>query len=585
LAISLNEIGLRNKIDQASGGHDYLGQYQALLEGKDIRRIAIVLGTRPAAIANTFAEYLPDATVTAVSYAPVDDLARLRPNVRMLSVRNVMTVQRALASTAPYDVLIEDSPNRKSQKREIFRQLFPYVRDGGLYIAEDLHASYIPSLMDDDKEDLWQLVSRLLVLKGSGGKAPANATADDRELAKAVAKVDFDGKLLAITSHGEKGVKLRHGEANGMLQARYGDTWGRVISELEATTIESGALVTWNNPDVAQEKFPDPIEVPELLVREYNNVVALPRQILMKDSMFLPDTFRLGLLGRLNTSALRNLNHYFSWAPTTPDALEDLTGQFYYLDLEYNRHFGHFMTEAVPRLYAWDDAKAKNPDLKLLMSSPTPEGKLLPYQAAILEAYGIRDEDIHILQSPARVESLISPMPLFHNLKYVHPKLAETFQRLGQNLNTGKSPYGDRIFVSRRPGMWRECLNMQELEAVFLRHGFSIIYPEDLSIQEQATAFANAKVAAGYIGSGLYSAMFNAEPMEIIGFVNPAYVATNEYFISTALNHRMHVFWCDDIKGNRDKDSKGRPLGATNWDYEFDFERDGALLEQVLNDL
>lgn len=585
MAISLNDIGLRNKIDQASGGHDYLDRYQSLLEGKDVRHLAIILGTRPVAIANTFAEFLPDATVTAISFAAVDDYARLRPNVRMQPVRDLIGVHRALASSGPYDVLIEDSPNRKSQKREIFRQLFPYVGDAGIYIAEDLHASYIPTLLDDDKEDLWQLVSRLLVIKGSGGKAPAGASADDKELARAVHRIEFDGKLLAISSKGYKACKLRHGEANSILQARYGETWGRVVSRAEAAVVTSEALVTGNNPDLAAQKFPNPIHVPELYVREYHDVVALPRQVLLKDSLALPDTFRLGLIGRLGNTALNALNHYFAWSPLPDAEPESLAGQYYYLDLEYSRHFGHFMTEAVPRLYAWDEVKAKNPDLKILISSPTAEGKLLPYQSALLEAYGIGESDIHIFKGPVRLDSLFAPMPLFHNMKYVHPMLRETFERLGKYLDRGRSPFGDRIFVSRRSGMWRECLNMEELETLFVRHGFRVIYPEDLSLQEQATAFANAKVAAGYIGSGLYSAMFSAQPMDIIGFVNTSYVATNEYFITTVMNHRLHNFWCDDIKGNRDVDSAGRPLGATNWDYEFNFERDGARLQQILNDL
>jgi hypothetical protein len=33
-----------------------------------------------------------------------------------------------------------------------------------------------------------------------------------------------------------------------------------------------------------------------------------------------------------------------------------LSGQYYYLDGEYPKHFGHFMTEIIPRLYAWDAA-------------------------------------------------------------------------------------------------------------------------------------------------------------------------------------------------------------------------------------
>ncbi|MDQ0633531.1 hypothetical protein QFZ40_001440 [Arthrobacter pascens] len=582
MAISLDDIGVRNKIDQASGGHNYLKHYESLFAGLDIRRLAIVLGTRPVATANTFAEFLPDATVTAISYAPVDDLARLRSNVRMYPAGNMDRMHRALAIASPYDVLIEDSPNRKSQKREIFRLFFPAVRNGGLYIAEDLHASHIPSLLDDDKEDLWQLVSRLLTLKASGGKTPANATEDDLNLAQAIGRVEFDGKFLALERRGETLIKLRHSEANSLLQDRYGDTWGSVLSRLRSTKVTSDALVTANKLDVAQRKYPNPISVPDLDVREYHDVVAVPRQILLKDSTLLPDSFRLALLGRLGNSALRPLNHYFSWSPESTAEPERLNGQYYYLDLEMNRHFGHFMTEAIPRLYAWDNAKEQNPALKVLMSSPTPEGNLLPYQLEILTAYGISQGDIQTFLSPVHVDSLIAATPLFHNMKYVHPMLRETYERLGRELRLDTGPTGERIFVSRRPGMWRECLNMPELEAVFIEHGFKVVYPEELTLRQQATMYANAKVAAGYIGSGLYGTMFSKTPMDIIGFVNTSYLATNEYFIATALDHRMHVFWCEDIKGNRDVDAAGRPLGGTNHDYEFDFERDGETLKRLL---
>lgn len=585
MAVKLNDIGLRNKVDQASNGHDYLHRYQSLFAGRDIRQLAIVLGTRPVETANTFAEFLPDATITAISYVPVDDVARLRSNVRVHSADNIVRVHRALASAAPYDVLIEDSPNRKSQKREIFRQFFPAVRDGGLYIAEDLHASYIPFLLDDDKEDLWQLVNRLLMLKGSGGKSPAKASADDKSLAQSLGRVEFDGKFLSIEKCKDAVVKLRHSEVESVLQGRYGDTWGCVLTSLESMKVVSGALVTANKPEVAERKLPKSMTVPELQVREYHDVVAVPRQVLLKGSALLPDTFRLSLTVRLGNTALEPLNHYFAWSPAPEAEPERLEGQYYYLDLEYNRHFGHFMTEAIPRLYAWDQAKEQNPELKLLMSSPTQAGTLMPYQLEILTAYGIKEEDIRTFRAPVRVDSLVSAMPLFHNGKYVHPTLRETYERLGRALRLDSCTTGKRIFVSRRPGMWRECLNMDELEAVFIERGFEVVYPEELSLREQATMFANAEVAAGYIGSGLYSAMFSDTPMDIIGFVNTAYQATNEYFIATALEQRMHVFWCDDIVGNRKIDSAGRPLATTNYDYKFDFERDGELLRTLLADL
>ena len=592
VTLSLDNIGLRNKIDQASNGHDYLHRYQQLLAKRQVQKMAIIMGTRPIAIANTFAEFLPNATITAISYKQVTeaDHIKLRPNVQMYSVDKLLTIHHALAAHGPFDVLVEDSPNRKSLKREIFRQFFPHVRDGGLYIAEDLHAGYIPSLLDDDKEELWQMISRLLAYKASVASQAAESadvptSNDERNLAAAMGTVEFDGKFLVIENNGNHAIKLRHAEANTILQRRFGDTWGRVVKSYPAFTYTSDALVFANKPDVAGAKFPNPISVPALHVREYVEAVAAPRQRLQKESLFLPDTFRLGLTGRLANTALDNVNHHFASSVTTATGPKRLRGSYYYLDLEYTRHFGHFMTEVIPRLYAWDEAKAANPDLKVLISSSRTDGRLLPYQMEILEAYGIGEHEIRTFDSPVAVESLIAPAPLFHNGRYVHPLLRETFERLGKGLATEASPFGPRIFISRKPGMWRECLNMQSLEAVFIERGFDIVYPEDLSLREQASVFASATTVAGYIGSSLYSAMFTPNPIDIIGFVNTAYQSTNEYFIATALGHRMHMFWCDDIRGNRDVDSSGRKLAKTNYDYEFDFEADGAALSRLLDSL
>ena len=580
--VSLDTLGIRNNIDQASTNHNYLTRYEDIFAKRYVTSMAIVLGTRPVAIANTFAEHLPDSSITVASYAPVshDDLTHLRPNVRLVPVRNVIDIHRALAPHGPYDVLIEDSPNRKSQKREIFKQFFPRLRNGGLYIAEDLHANYIPSLQDDDGENLWELVSRLLELKGSAGRAPSVASRDELYLAEAILRVEFDGKLLCIQRRGDAFTKLRHAETDSILQEKYGSEWGRVIHNIDAHTFTSDAVAFANRPDLLRKKLPDKLHSPEILVRQYKNVTAYPRQILVKDALLLPDTFRLSLTGRLNNTALDPCNHYHARLNSAPEPIF-LPGEFYYLDLEYNRHFGHFMTEAIPRLYGWDSAKESNPDMKLLISSPTAGGELLEYQLQILLAYGMEESDIRVFTEPHTIESLVSPMPLFHNGKYVHPHITSTYRRLSDALSLDTAT-PRKIFVSRKPGMWRECLNMSRLEEVFTEHGFTIVYPEDLSLREQVTLFANVEVVGGYIGSSLYNTMFSRRPIDIIAFVNTSYQSTNEYFIATALGHRLHMFWCDDIIGNRDTDSSGRPLARTNYDFEFDFGRDGKELSSIL---
>ena len=97
--------------------------------------------------------------------------------------------------------------------------------------------------------------------------------------------------------------------------------------------------------------------------------------------------------------------------------------------------------------------------------------------------------------------------------------------------------------------------------------------------------FYEVDVVAGYIGSALYSIMFARRPIDVIGFINQSYLATNEYLICSALGHRLHLFYGDEVINGRKKDCEGRELGVTNRDYVFNFERDGDQLDELLDSL
>ena len=97
--------------------------------------------------------------------------------------------------------------------------------------------------------------------------------------------------------------------------------------------------------------------------------------------------------------------------------------------------------------------------------------------------------------------------------------------------------------------------------------------------------FYEVDVVAGYIGSALYNIMFARRPIDVIGFINQSYLATNEYLICSALGHRLHLFYGDEVINGRKKDCEGRELGVTNRDYVFNFERDGDQLDELLDSL
>jgi hypothetical protein len=50
-----------------------------------------------------------------------------------------------VARAGPYDIVIDDGGHVTGQQIVSFEQLFPAVRDGGLYVVEDTHTSFWPS--------------------------------------------------------------------------------------------------------------------------------------------------------------------------------------------------------------------------------------------------------------------------------------------------------------------------------------------------------------------------------------------------------------------------------------------------------
>ena len=53
-------------------------------------------------------------------------------------------LRRLAAEVGPIDVLIEDGGHHMGQQIATFQELFPAIRDGGVYLVEDLHTSYWP---------------------------------------------------------------------------------------------------------------------------------------------------------------------------------------------------------------------------------------------------------------------------------------------------------------------------------------------------------------------------------------------------------------------------------------------------------
>ncbi len=321
-----------------------------------------------------------------------------------------------------------------------------------------------------------------------------------------------------------------------------------------------------------------PFEAPPLTCRWYRGTVEARAHLLtMHGSTALPPSFRHAWAGRSHSVELRDFGKRFGEWLRVPPAPQ-LAGDYYDLNAGLPGHFGHVMTESVSKLWAWEEARATVPGLKGLYRLP--DGAASPtFEADLFEAYGISRDEIHWATSDVTLESYISPTVPWHNSRpyHFHPDVRNVWQRLRTALVVPGKDTPERIFVSRGNNE-RGCRNQAEVESWFADRGFAVVYPERLSLAEQATLFANARVVAGFAGSALFNLLFSSGLDRLIVLTHKQYLARNEWLFGVASADELHYFWAEpDVVAGPGVSREA----AFHSSWAFDFEALSAELEHA----
>ncbi len=443
--------------------------------------------------------------------------------------RGVDGIVSALHVHGRFDVVVDATTS--GDRSRLFRETVWAVRDGGRYVAVRAGRAWVRAVSDR-------------------GVPTGGAVLAGRRRAELVESAGVPtsarGVHVVEKTHDHHAV-LRHAEVEQVLAARHGDDWGTVLTRQDAYRFTSRAgLVMHGEP--ADAAKPAVVEVPELTVRAYRDVTCHVREIVTRDDLVLPDTYRHW--------QSRTLFHK-RIVPSSPrfgrlvDEVAQATavrheGVFFGLDSAFPTHFGHLMTETVSRAWGWRLAAAQHPGLRPVMTHQSGKEALPRWKADVLAALGVPTDDVLWVREgeAATVETLVAAMPQMANPHYVDENIRETWARivsgLGPDPIAGRRP--ERIFLSRRGQRQRTCGNTDEVEAFFEDLGFAIVVPEELTFAEQVHAFRAAKVVAGFGGSALFSAMFNPDARLVV-LSSRSYVAANEYLIAAANGNEIHYFW------------------------------------------
>ena len=390
-----------------------------------------------------------------------------------------------------------------------------------------------------------------------------------------------DRRLSVVRKRGNHHLMLRHREVENVLLDRFGPEWGEVIARREAFEYESRATLVMHGEPAPREKQRT-IAVPSLAVRRYADATCHPREIVSRDNLVLPDSFRHWQAPRLFHKRILPATAWFGRLVDQGQHARREPGEFFSFDSAFPTHYGHLMTETISKHWGWQIARSQNPDLRVVMTHQRGRDRLPPWKAEILQALGVPINDILWVtqDEPMTVESLVAAMPQMENPFYVDPGLAEAWETLYAGLEPDEHPHDrpEKIFLSRRSTMQRWCVNTPEIESFMAEQGFTVMDAETMSYADQAHTFRSAKVVAGFAGSALFNMMLNPGTKVVI-LSSRSYVAANEYLFAAAMGHEIHYFWAP---AQLDQPTSGFSVEAYKAAWRFDLDEHRSALVEAL---
>lgn len=165
--------------------------------------------------------------------------------------------------------------------------------------------------------------------------------------------------------------------------------------------------------------------------------------------------------------------------------------------------FGHFLLEAMSTLWAYDRVRER---ISFIIVNRHTHN-----YTPVIDAFDINAKKLRWMRKSKVFicENLILPAQSYILDKWISQQYGTVVAKVKRQALEGH-PAGrtEPIYLSRRHAGKRRLDNEAQIETLFTRNGFRIVYPEQHDFAEQIRIFAAASVIAGPVGSGLYNAAF-----------------------------------------------------------------------------
>lgn len=184
-----------------------------------------------------------------------------------------------------------------------------------------------------------------------------------------------------------------------------------------------------------------------------------------------------------------------------------------------NTHFGHFLINSLPRL--WAVGRLSTPGTRILChaASAPADWFSVPFIGTILAAIGLTPRDFVVLQEPVRLPGLIVPGTALREQSAGHRVYARFCRAIAERIAPGHGrPREARpVYYSkaRLRGAVGLIANELEIEAVMREAGIDVVYPEQMPLAEQIRLMSERDCLIGTSGSFFHTSIF-CPPRKIV---------------------------------------------------------------------
>jgi hypothetical protein len=140
----LDAIGLQTGTDKSSDHHNYLAFYERFFEPLRHSNIRLLeIGVFEGASLKMWELYFPNASIVGADInRDVHRFANDRSKIAIVDQSNLQDLVDLGVKHGPFDIIIEDGSHLWEHQITTLRTLFPFVKEGGFYVVEDLQTNF-----------------------------------------------------------------------------------------------------------------------------------------------------------------------------------------------------------------------------------------------------------------------------------------------------------------------------------------------------------------------------------------------------------------------------------------------------------